>query len=180
MSRFDWRSFLRRNGVSTALLVLVLGWVAYQQVPLYLEANRITGTDLPRGVVRDLATGASVSLSEFSGRPVLLNFWATWCGPCIAEVPLLNSAYEKWGPKGLALLAITYEDRASVLAFQKRYGVRYPLYLDPTGEVGRALRVAVFPTLIFVGRDGRIDSVSHGFSPLLQWRVRRLVSGAFF
>ena len=180
MSRFDWRSFLRRNGVSTALLILVLGWVLHRQIPLFLEGRRLIGSALPNAEVRDLATGAPVALSGFSGRPVLLNFWATWCAPCIAEIPLLNSAYDGWHPKGLVVLAITNEDRDTVLAFQKKHGLRYPVYLDPTGTAGRALRVAAFPTLIFVGRDGRIDEVSHGFSPLLQWKIRRLVSGSLF
>ncbi len=178
MRRADVQSFIRRNGLSLLLLVGVLGWVGYRQLPLFLEARGLVGTPVPSVSVRALDGGAVAGLSSFKGKPVLLNFWATWCAPCIAEVPLINAAHDRWKERGFSILAITNEEEATVRAFQERYGVRYPVYLDPSGEAGRALRVGVFPTLVFVDRDGKIVDISHGFTPLLQWKVRRLVTGS--
>lgn len=173
-------AFLKRNATTVAISSLAVVWFGYQQVPLYFAAQQLRDQKIPASNLRMADDGRMVALSEFAGRPILLNFWATWCAPCIAEIPLLNQAHNEFEKQGLALLAVTNEDPSTVAKFRKNHEMRYPVLIDPAGRLGERLRVSVFPTLMFVDRTGRITEVSHGFSPLLRWKVKRLVTGSWF
>lgn len=110
--------------------------------------------------------GGEISLAEHLGRPVLLNFWASWCGPCRTEMPMLNSAYHEYYNEGLTVLAInlSHQDTlASVRQFVETYQVEMPVLLDTTGEVSDDLYGARgLPMSVFIDRSGIVRHIYIG------------------
>lgn len=100
-----------------------------------------------------------VSLSDFRGQAVLINFWASWCVPCRDEMPAIQATYEAYKRDDLVVLGInmTYQDnRQNAEAFVEEYGITFPILLDETGEVTESYRVLGVPTSVFVNKDGVI------------------------
>ncbi|MDB5744594.1 MAG: Redoxin domain protein [Polaromonas sp.] len=102
------------------------------------------------------ATGKVWRPADLKGRAVLLNFWASWCEPCRAEMPSLQQAAESHGPDRLLVLAINFkEPPARALHFAERTGLRLPVLLDGDGQLARRWGVKVFPTTLTVNRRGQ-------------------------
>lgn len=114
--------------------------------------------------------GGNVSLADYSGKVVLLNFWATWCEPCKRELPALEQAHQTYGDQGLAIIGVNLTDdeqaqggsETQIRAFLDQYGVTYPIALDMEGEVTNAYRVFPLPTSFFIDPQGRIRYVHIG------------------
>jgi thiol-disulfide isomerase/thioredoxin len=101
--------------------------------------------------------GESVSLSDFQGQAVLINFWATWCPPCRAEMPALDAYYQAHRDEGFVLLAVNAgESRVAAEDFTGSIGFNSPVALDTTGEAGEAFGVIGLPTSILIDAEGRI------------------------
>ena len=101
--------------------------------------------------------GESVRLSELEGRVVLLNFWATWCGPCRVEMPAIQARYEAYADKGLVVLAVNFDEpREDVVDFRDELELTFPMLLDPGAAVQRLYGILGYPTSFFVDRDGVI------------------------
>ena len=97
------------------------------------------------------------TLSDFRGHYVLLNFWATWCPPCLAEMPELQAYYRDYRSKGFILLGIdVQEDAATVSAFLEKRGFDFPVALDMTGAVHAQYGVNALPLSVLVGPNGEI------------------------
>lgn len=108
-------------------------------------------------------TGQTVSLRDFSGQVVLLNFWATWCPPCIAELPTLDAFYRDHRADGLVVLAINAEeDRAAIEAFLRETGLSLPVLMDTDGEVMRRYDVRALPVSVIIDRSGVIRTIHRG------------------
>ncbi|MCO6451792.1 MAG: redoxin domain-containing protein [Caldilineales bacterium] len=98
------------------------------------------------------------SLAELKGKAVILNFWATWCVPCRAEMPLLEELYQQFEADGLVVVGMDVgEDAARVQDFVQELGVSFPIGLDQEQEISRQFRVFGMPTTFFISRDGVID-----------------------
>jgi len=107
--------------------------------------------------------GQSVSLSDLKGRPVLINFWATWCGPCRMEMPFLQQIYDEWQGKGLVLLAINIGESPSQIAeFMQSQWLSLPVLLDGEGNIAVMYNVRAIPITFFIDRDGIIQDVKVG------------------
>ena len=109
--------------------------------------------------------GTPVRLSQFRGKPVLLNFWATWCGACQDEMPLIERASERYAPVGLTVLAINYRqtDRKSIVEFMHKVGARFPAIYDPDGRIASAYGVTVgLPVSVFIDRAGTVSFIQLG------------------
>jgi thiol-disulfide isomerase/thioredoxin len=101
-------------------------------------------------------SGESISLKDYQGRAVLLNFWATWCLPCRAEMPLLQRYSDQSGDKLVILAINNLESREQVDAFAKELGLVLPVALDQDGAVANLYRVRGLPTSVFIDQDGKI------------------------
>ena len=111
------------------------------------------------------AEGKSVSLSDLRGKSIMLNFWATWCGPCKYEMPLIEDlAHDKEkAEKGLILLTINSGESAdTVRRFMKEQGFSFPVLLDIQKSITRAYNVRAIPTTFFIGQDGIISKIKLG------------------
>lgn len=99
--------------------------------------------------------GKTWRLSDLRGRVVLLNFWASWCEPCRAEMPTLQQIADFYGPDKLLVLAINFKEHPTrAIQFAARTGLSLPVLLDPQGQTARAWGVKVFPTTVLVDRQG--------------------------
>jgi peroxiredoxin len=107
--------------------------------------------------------GEAVSLSDLQGKVVFLNFWATWCGPCRIEMPILQDRYERFGDQGFEILAVSFEaSLEDVLDFQQELGLSFPIMIDMDEAVQDLYRIRGFPTSVVVRRDGIIHTVHFG------------------
>jgi cytochrome c biogenesis protein CcmG/thiol:disulfide interchange protein DsbE len=114
--------------------------------------------DLPR-----VDAGDTISLSSLRGRVVVLNFWASWCGPCRVEHPDLEAAWQRYREHGVVIVGIGYQDRsADALAFRQELGGDWPLVDDPDSRTALAYGVTGVPETFVVGPDGRISAKSYG------------------
>ncbi len=100
--------------------------------------------------------GAKVHLHELRGQPVVLNFWATWCGPCKVEIPMLQAAYAATDRTGFQLLAVTDEGQGVVRDFIAAESMAFPVLFDVGGRAGSRYRIQAIPTTIFIAADGVI------------------------
>jgi peroxiredoxin len=110
------------------------------------------------------ADGPNVRLLEQRGRVVMVNFWATWCGPCRQEMPHLNRLYGKYRDAGFVLLAVNIdEDQAKAIALATRLGLRFPVLLDTDKKVSRLYDLSTMPSTVLIDRDGRMRYVHLGY-----------------
>ena len=110
--------------------------------------------------------GKNLKLSEMAGNVVLINFWASWCGPCREEMPLLNDLHNKYQPLGFTVLGINVEDKAdSARGFLKNFPVDFPILLDSSNQVSKLYDVVAMPTTVVVDRDGNMRYLHKGYKP---------------
>ena len=113
----------------------------------------------------DNLDGQAVSLGDFRGKPVLVNFWASWCPPCRSEMPFIQDIFadKKWADEGLVVLAIDIgESPSAVSEFIKNYGLTFPVLLDITKDVSLEYYVRAIPTTFLIDRDGIIREIRIG------------------
>ena len=133
------------------------------------EAQRVAGNtdtglrqgDLPPNIRLTLADGQGLTLHDLAGRPVMLNFWATWCGPCRIEMP--DIVRRAQANAELVVVAINVREELSLVqAFAADFQMTMPVALDLAGEISDLYEVRGMPTSYFVGRDGQIAGVWTG------------------
>jgi peroxiredoxin len=114
--------------------------------------------------VMELEDGSTAYLRDLAGRPILINFWATWCPPCRQEMPDLVEAYETHKDEGLIVLEVnSAETEAQVADFVEQFGVTAPVVLDTRNEVMSAYRSNGLPATFFIDREGVIQAHWPGF-----------------
>jgi thiol-disulfide isomerase/thioredoxin len=108
-------------------------------------------------------TGKAVSITSLRGHPVVLIFWASWCGPCHDEQPALNSAFATWSARGVAFLGIDLRDTTRpALAFQSTFRVPYPSIADTNATLAVDYRIPSAPALVFLSTQGKVADVVLG------------------
>ena len=128
------------------------------------EGRPFVGELAPEFTLLDANTGEAITLSDFTGHPVMVNFWATWCGYCEDEMPYMQAAYEARQAEGLVILAIDYEEyRTDVVNYGRDHNLTFTLLLDEDGAVtDNDYRVTGFPTSFFIFPDGTISFIQLG------------------
>ena len=110
------------------------------------------------------STGHNLRLSELRGEVVLINFWATWCGPCRQEMPLLDRLYQQYREAGFTLLGVNIdENRANAEVMMKKLEVHFPILFDGDKRVARLYDVDAMPATLLIDRDGRVRYVHRGY-----------------
>jgi peroxiredoxin len=122
----------------------------------------VVGAPAPDFSLQDLS-GNAVTLSSFKGQVVLINFWATWCGPCRIEMPAIEQRYAAHKDRGFVVLAVNLDEpQADVSAFAESFGLTFPVLLDPGARVNDLYRVRGYPTTLIVDREGMIAKLHIG------------------
>lgn len=108
--------------------------------------------------------GPNLRLQEQRGRVVLVNFWATWCGPCRQEMPHMNRLYEKYRASGFVLLGVNVdEDPRNAASVAAKLGVTFPVLFDTDKKVSRLYQLSTMPSTLLIDRDGRVRYVHRGY-----------------
>jgi peroxiredoxin len=165
------RTWLYLN-VTLAILLIVAGsvmllWLGQQsstpsRAALDPVFSQQVGQPAPDFTLTSLE-GEAVSLSDYRGQVVLINTWATWCPPCRAEMPAINTFYEAHQNKGFTVLAVNnQEDTQTINDFVEASGFGFPVLLDPEAEMMELYQVRGLPTTFIIGRDGTIQHVQAG------------------
>jgi thiol-disulfide isomerase/thioredoxin len=111
-------------------------------------------------------SGDTVSLAQLKGKVVMLNFWASWCGPCRQEMPLLDELYGKYQRAGLVMLSVNIDENAApAIEMVQTLRISYPVLFDTRKEVSRAYDVSAMPVTVLVDRAGVVRYVSEGYKP---------------
>ncbi len=119
--------------------------------------------------------GQSITLSDLKGKPVILNFWATWCGPCAFEMPYIQEIYDERSGEGLMVLAINWGESASqVEQFMQNHNLSIPVLLDTKKVVAQKYGIRAFPTTFFIDKDGIIQDKVIGAFPTKKAMESRL------
>ena len=124
--------------------------------------------------------GVEVDLSELAGKVVVVDFWASWCGPCRKEMPLLQTFHEKYAKEGLVIVGVNLDRSAKKMnAFLEKTPVTFRIVHDPKAEVAQRYAPRAMPTSYFIGRDGKLRYVHEGFTPddapLLETHIQALL-----
>jgi len=148
------------NRILTAIVVLILTSVLLI-VGCSSQAPQV-GKLAPDFQLPNLE-GQAMSLSDFRGKPVLVNFWATWCPPCRAEMPYLQQVYEEWSYKGLVVLAINIgESPPTVKDFIQSGNFSFPVLLDINQDIALEYNIRGIPTTFLIDKDGIIQAIKVG------------------
>jgi cytochrome c biogenesis protein CcmG/thiol:disulfide interchange protein DsbE len=140
-------------GCALVLVASACGAVKPESIPTL----QVTATGGPT------LTGKDVSITSFRGRPVVLIFWASWCGPCHDEQPALNAAYTQWSPRGVVFLGVDLRDTTTpALAFQSEFKVPYPSIADTNATLAIDYRIPSAPSLVFLNAQGKVADVVLG------------------
>jgi peroxiredoxin len=136
------------------IVVVAVGFTIYQ---MFDEKHVVQQGDQAPNFVLENLQGEQVQLKDYRGQGVLLNFWATWCGPCEDEMPALESVYQKYKDQGFEILAVNIEEsKYSVSTFIDRYNLSFPALLDKKGEVTEVYGVYNYPTTFLINKEGKV------------------------
>lgn len=130
-----------------------------------LASSSLEGQSAPDFVLK-ASSGENLRLSEHRGDVVMINFWATWCGPCRQEMPLLDDLYNRYQRVGFSLLGVNIDDDSRrAMQMIEELGVNFPVLFDETKEVSQLYDVEAMPVTVLVDREGTVRHVHHGYKP---------------
>ncbi len=154
--------------VAGMILALVLGvvWVAVSAMGSGDLGQDPFGRAAPDFTLPALRGDREISLSDYRGSPVVLNFWASWCGPCKDEAPILAATEKAWRDQGVVFLGVdTTDNREDAIAFEDRYGIEYDSVFDVNGDLSVSYAVLGYPETFFIDADGAIRAKHVGVLP---------------
>ncbi len=130
-----------------------------------LASSDLTGRPAPDFALKS-STGENLRLSEYRGDVVMINFWATWCGPCRQEMPLLDDLYNRYERVGFNLLGVNIDDDSGrAMDMIRELGVNFPVLFDARKEVSKMYDVDAMPVTVIVDREGTVRYVHQGYKP---------------
>lgn len=169
---FPW--WVLRPAGAILLLGLWLGVVPVRGQLLTPESNHAA----PDFTLPDL-NGKQISLSDYKGKVVLLNFWATWCPPCRLEMPTIEKAYQKYKTKGFEVLAVSVDagPKSAIQHFLQELDLSFQVLLDPDMETLRTFRSSALPTTVVIDRRGNIRWRELGYRDWTDPESTKLITG---
>lgn len=175
-SRFEWTVLILAMAVLGGAWMLVSRVSPEEANPGNLPSAPQVGHPAPDFSLRT-TEGVTITLSALRGQPVMINFWATWCPPCRAEIPYIQDASVHYAGEIVFLGVDSAEPEPIVADFAARYGLTYPLPLDVDGKVSTLYSVYALPTTFFVDRAGVIRSIFSGpmTAAVLEERLQQLL-----
>jgi len=145
------KSWLRSAAFAATLAVSSLVGASASRAPSFTLPSR---------------SGDTVSLEQLKGKVVMINFWASWCGPCRQEMPLLDQMYKRYSPLGFTLLGVNVEanskDAEKLLA---NVPVSFPVLFDTENKVSKLYDVNAMPSTVFIDRQGNVRYLHRGYKP---------------
>jgi thiol-disulfide isomerase/thioredoxin len=158
---------LRSLGLAALFAAAFLAWAASSLRPLFrsMTANTAGSAKAPAWELKDL-DGKLVKSSDFDGRVVILDFWATWCAPCKAEIPGFIELQREYGNRGLVVVGVSLDEEgpAKVRQFMTHFGMNYPVVLGDA-ELMKDFGGTAIPTTVIIDRSGNIVARHVGFVP---------------
>jgi peroxiredoxin len=143
----------------------LLGFIFSMFAATSLASSGLTGQVAPDFALKS-STGANLRLSEFRGDVVMINFWATWCGPCRQEMPLLDELYSRYQRVGFSLLGVNIDDDSrKAMNMISELGVSFPVLFDAQKQVSKMYDVDAMPVTVILDRDGNVRYVHQGYKP---------------
>ena len=144
---------------------LLLGLMLSVFAATSVASSDLTGQAAPDFALKS-STGDNLRLSEYRGDVVMVNFWATWCGPCRQEMPLLDELYSRYERVGFSLLGVNIDDDSrKAMNMVSDLGVSFPVLFDARKEVSKLYEVEAMPVTVLIDREGTIRYVHHGYKP---------------
>jgi peroxiredoxin len=146
-----------RNRIAAVIAAVALALPALAADP--------TGAPAPQFTL-GAKSGQNVSLAQYKGQVVMLNFWASWCGPCRQEMPLLESIYKKYNRLGFTLIGVNVEpDSNAANEWLKQTPVSFPILYDKESRVSKMYDVAGMPSTVIIDRAGKVRMLHRGYKP---------------
>ena len=156
------KTFFRKSALAIAVFIAfgflaLLVWGMLNKEPI----TGLSGVTMVNRPAPDFTLttfkGTTISLEDLRGKPVVINFWASWCPPCRIEAPLIERTWRAYKKRGLIFLGVNIQDRKEdALNYIREFAVTYPNGPDPTGEISIDYGVSGLPVTFFVSRDGEI------------------------
>jgi cytochrome c biogenesis protein CcmG/thiol:disulfide interchange protein DsbE len=154
------RPYLVAAALVPVLVAVALGALVLSRLPS--TSPTAIGSVAPDFTLASL-DGEPIRLADLRGRPVIVNFWASWCGPCVEEFPLLREAAARHADDGLVVIGVVYRDRSEpAREFMERNGATWAAAMDPGERVAEAYGILGPPETFFIGRDGTIVARQFG------------------
>ncbi|MCL2448163.1 MAG: redoxin family protein [Polyangiaceae bacterium] len=154
-------AFLRAGAEQTTRVTLT----AFPSQDDMLRMDLVGAFAPPFAPMQTLSGAFPSSIGALRGRVVVLDFWATWCGPCRFVIPKLSALQSRLGAQGVTVLGVSTEDAQDVSAFMRRTAMTYPVAVDARAETTRAYGVVSLPTLVVIDKRGVVRDVSVGYDP---------------
>lgn len=164
--------------VRIVLFALVILWILGCSEGWSTNPAVSVGNPAPEARLESLREpGKFVSISDFKGKVLMLDFWATWCGPCIASMPEVQKLWDMYHDKGLEIVGITQEDRTVVKKFFTLKPLTYPIYLDGSMAANTKYGISEIPTVVIIDRQGKIAFVGHPAEPEMMQALEASLKG---
>ena len=146
--------------LGSALLGIVL------LLPMMATAGGTKSGEIAADFTLKSMDGSNIRLHELRGKVVMVNFWATWCGPCRQEMPLLDELYRRYQKSGFTLIGVNIDnEKGNAIRMAKKLKVSFPVVFDTDKKVSERYDVATMPYTLLIDRDGKIQHLHRGYVP---------------
>lgn len=149
-------------------------------VSMFIFTTVQAGSGMAPNFTLKSRSGKNIKLSELRGQVVMINFWASWCGPCRKEMPVLEKLYKKYKSLGFVILGVNVDDKKSQAEYLlKQIPISFPILFDSNKKISEIYNVTAMPSSFFIDRDGKLRSEHKGYLPaydmLYESEIKKLI-----